>query len=207
MDVYASVNFLWIVVMEPTFDCLNDENRTDIYSPSHAKYRGTKFMVKKIMHKIDNTVIRSMRDNETGNTFTVGEVVINNINPIIYYKSVSVAYCVGLGRREARYTGQINSWRDNGEPYAEFQLVKGTIEGICRYYIDDTVCSEVEFKNGMADGFCIQKYKTGETCSTGYFMKGEKFGDWNTYDKKGNVVKIEKYHDGHIINTLVCVNL
>lgn len=58
------------------------------------------------------------------------------------------------------------------------------------YHKDGSIWAKGETENGTPVGYWEWFRKSGIKMRSGYFKDGEQFGDWITYDKAGQVVKV-----------------
>lgn len=72
----------YIVYLQKLYDTITNETRHKVYDKQHAKFRGNKFLVVKIIHKVDNTEI-----DECANTFYENKIIKYIKNKIIEEKN------------------------------------------------------------------------------------------------------------------------
>ena len=58
--------------------------------------------------------------------------------------------------------------------------------------------SKGKIVDGKADGYWEWYRLDGTLKRSGYFDQGEPVGEWTTYDKEGNVYKVERKSGGYI---------
>ena len=63
-----------------------------------------------------------------------------------------------------------------------------------------TIWSKGKKVGGKADGYWEWYRLNGTRKRSGYFEKGEPIGEWTTYDKDGNVYKVERKKQQPISN-------
>src|SRR5579872_345440 len=136
----------YICVLEPTDYTDNNEKRADIVNASTAHYRGSEFLVKKIV-SLSNTEteinsvnhITNLVNSRVTTLYEVGKkVVAKNYDQdkavvcsggISYFLSVDVAYY--YGKRyiaiDDKYTGHWEEYYSNGQLMTAFEMVDGLI--------------------------------------------------------------------------------
>lgn len=59
-----------------------------------------------------------------------------------------------------------------------------------KYHDDGSVWAKGTMVDGQPDGYFEWFRKDGTRMRSGHFRKGKQVGEWITYDKKGQVVKV-----------------
>ncbi|MCZ2473205.1 hypothetical protein G9H62_10155 [Aquirufa ecclesiirivi] len=60
------------------------------------------------------------------------------------------------------------------------------------YHRDGSLWAKGQQINGVSTGYWEWFRKDGTKLRSGYFMEGEQYGEWITYDKTGKVYKISQ---------------
>jgi antitoxin component YwqK of YwqJK toxin-antitoxin module len=58
------------------------------------------------------------------------------------------------------------------------------------YHIDGSIWAMGDMVDGKCEGYWEWFRKDGTRMRSGYFEKGKQVGEWTTYDKEGNIVKV-----------------
>ncbi len=69
---------------------------------------------------------------------------------------------------------------------------KTTKEKYVTYHNDGSLYAKGSTLDGQPDGYYEWFRKDGTKMRSGYFRKGKQIGEWTTYDRKGNVVKVTR---------------
>jgi antitoxin component YwqK of YwqJK toxin-antitoxin module len=67
---------------------------------------------------------------------------------------------------------------------------KTTKENYVKHHNDGSLWARGTTIDGQPDGYFEWFRKDGTRLRSGYFRRGEQVGEWVTYDRKGNVVKV-----------------
>jgi antitoxin component YwqK of YwqJK toxin-antitoxin module len=67
---------------------------------------------------------------------------------------------------------------------------KPTINKYTHYHNDGSPKATGQTIDGILTGYWEWFRKDGSKLRSGYFENGEQVGEWTTYDRKGNVVKV-----------------
>lgn len=112
-----------------------------------------------------------------------------------YWPSGSVKFrCIWIdGKRE----GVFQKFFENGvvEQTGEFHndLIEGTLSV---FYPNGTLKGKTTSLYGKADGPSEEYYENGQLKEKGNYKNDSKEGIWESYDKKGQLIKKEHYHKG-----------
>lgn len=150
---------------------------------------------------------------------------LGDLSTSISYKQgqkhgVHKIYKDGLLYEESIYENDIKSgeallYYPTGEVKRRVTYVEGKESGEgFEYEIDGRIITLLSFRDGFlrtADqvnrydnsgnkrGPWISFHPNGVLASEGYFMNGKKNGIFKTYDKRGNLLTLEKYRDGELV--------
>ncbi len=72
---------------------------------------------------------------------------------------------------------------------------KTTKEKYVQYHKDGSLYARGTMIDGQPDGYFEWFRKDGTRMRSGYFRGGKQVGEWTTYDRKGNVVKVTQMKD------------
>jgi antitoxin component YwqK of YwqJK toxin-antitoxin module len=69
---------------------------------------------------------------------------------------------------------------------------KSTKEKYVKYHNDGSIWAKGTMIDGQPDGYFEWFRKDGTRMRSGYFRKGKQVGEWTTFDRKGQVVKVTR---------------
>jgi antitoxin component YwqK of YwqJK toxin-antitoxin module len=56
--------------------------------------------------------------------------------------------------------------------------------------------TEIEFRNGQAEGKISRFYANGQLRETGYYLNGKKHGSWSSYNDQGQLMTTAHFNEG-----------
>ena len=96
-------------------------------------------------------------------------------------------------------TGKYTMVHLNGKLYAEADYIKGSLDGIYKYYyFDGSPFSISYYKRGLRDSIYKQYFYGGQLQTSGQFRMGEKTGTWTNYKENGKKYTSEQYLNGEV---------
>lgn len=69
---------------------------------------------------------------------------------------------------------------------------KSTKEKYIKYHNDGSIWAKGSMLDGQPEGYFEWFRKDGSKMRSGYFRKGKQVGEWTTYDKTGEVVRVTR---------------
>ena len=97
--------------------------------------------------------------------------------------------------------GLTKIYSKTGVVMEEIPYVEDKITGIRRLFLEDgKLYSEVSYKNDVEEGYYKLFEGYEKPVAEGLYVAGKKEGDWNVYDEKGNIVEIQRYKAGILLN-------
>lgn len=69
---------------------------------------------------------------------------------------------------------------------------KFTKEKYIKYHNDGSIWAKGSMLDGQPEGYFEWFRKDGSKMRSGYFRKGKQVGEWTTYDKTGEVVRVTR---------------
>jgi antitoxin component YwqK of YwqJK toxin-antitoxin module len=100
----------------------------------------------------------------------------------------TLAICLGLGAFNA---GAQHTELIPAATTAAFTGLK------VNYDAEGTKVSEIEFRNGEAEGKINRYYANGQLRETGYYLNGKKHGSWSSYNEQGQLMTTAHFNEGN----------
>ena len=196
--VYKSCQTEWIVVLEPLKDTITNMNRRSVVDDRYAKFRGNKFKVVKIEHKLDPTkTVDEIENSIYGKkiVYKVGEIVevedydqdIENIcaSGIHFYKTKEGAYWGEPIRIE---NGTFEVYHGNGQIGVKCTYGNGTIDGEhVSYYDNGQINKKCNYVNGKIDGGYVSYYDNGQIEIKCSYDNGNIYDEYVSYHGNGQI--------------------
>jgi len=184
----------------------NNENRSNIVDPIHAKHRCSEAKVLDIFHWKTGKKIESIGGlynpkfiytlNETITTKFDKNLELVCSSGIHYFKTLEQAENWNL---ESPRDGKLIEYYGDGRKDSEYNIINGKIEGKhIQYYITGKILSITNFKDGRRNGKCEEFYITGNTWEVKNYKDEKLEGEYITYYENGNVKLIRNYKNGKL---------
>ena len=179
----------YVVELKRLPDTITNEGRDYVADSRYAKFRGNKFFVHSIKHKITNENI-----SEIENT-----VFIEKTIKYIVGEEVSTEFCEDLNEICAE---GIHFFTSYDAAYNYLEIVKN---GICKLWFDNgrqsMICS---YKDGQLDGEYKEWYSNGRQLNIRNYINGELDGECKTWYYSGKQREICNYKDDKRVATSHC---
>jgi len=167
--VYKKCKDYLIVILKKLKNTITNENRKNIFNPSHAKYRGNHFEVSHIFSLVDlsDEIKTAFSFHNAQFYYTVGKIVeVNNYNMdeiicstgIHYFKDIMTACCYNT--KPDNYSGAWKTYYDNGQLCHESKYINGKLYGKLIVYCEDgNPGDSYEYVNDKLNGIKTEWYK------------------------------------------------
>lgn len=117
-----------------------------------------------------------------------------------FYKEGKLTVCERYAKGSKN--GLTKVYAANGAVIEEIPYTNDKIDGVKRAFLEDgKKYSEVEYKNGLEEGFYLLYEGFEKPTITGQHVKGKRDGEWKVFNDKGEVDEVLTYKNGKQTNS------
>ena len=183
---------IFLVLVIFSCDCHSQDSINKIYYPGHQL---KSFQIK----KRDTSTIYEKDFYESGKVVGEGLGILTNgkYKPIQY----KTYYENGVLKSNICDTVDV-AYESDGRIYLHTQKVNGLKNGESQYYLENKLCSIINYKSDKRDGLSIvYDIKTGKKAFEENYQNGIQVGPSKYYDENGQLNK-EVFHEGSLVKVI-----
>lgn len=212
LDKYMAIGYVfkscddWIVVLERTINTKTNENRDNVFDKRYAQFRGSKFIVKDIIHKSNpKETIEMVKSTSYVKTaiYKIGDIVkpdvydncANNVcsNGIHYYNDYEAAMTYE-GYKDP--DGPHRRWHTDGHLREESYLRHGKFHGVLKLFDESgQPVEDSSWNNGVRHG-PTKWYIDGKLSVDSNWKNGVKHGIQRLLNTDGEVQVESNWSEG-----------